>query len=99
MRLFLVGGYSVLLFYYCTTSVLLYSTRPQTWSIVEGSVGWRQKSSKLRVFSLRSYLGVIGAWFRAFGDPQTPTAAFAQNRRPSTRASPQTPGPPNSLLS
>ena len=43
------GGYcttTVLLLYYCTSTVLLYSTRPQTWAIMEGSVGWKEKSSK-----------------------------------------------------
>ena len=39
-------------YYYCTTTVLLlyytplHRTRPQTWSIVEGSIGWREKSSE-----------------------------------------------------
>ena len=47
----------LLLYYYCTIAVLLYSTRPQTWAIVEGSVGF---------FSLGSYFGVIVAWLRAF---------------------------------
>ena len=63
----------LLLSYYCTsyeyctiTVILLYRTRPQTWSIVEGSVGWRQKSSKRRGFSLGSYLGVIGALVSSF---------------------------------
>ena len=66
---FWVGWFSVLLFYYCPT-------RPQTWSIVEGSVGWRQKSSTWRVFSLVSSLGVIGLWFSAVDDPPTPLNSF-----------------------
>ena len=64
--------------YYCTITctILLYYTplhraRPQTWSIVEGSVGWREKSSKWRVFSLGNNLGVTVAWLRAIGRPQT----------------------------
>ena len=56
----------LLLSCYCTTSVLLYSTRPQTWSIAEGRVGWRQKSSRWRTFSLGSYLGAIGSLVSSF---------------------------------
>ena len=37
---------TVLLLSYRTTTVLLNSTRPQISSIVEGSVSWREKSSK-----------------------------------------------------
>ena len=63
---------TVLLLSYRTTTVLLNSTRPQISSIVEGTVSWREKSSKWKVFSGGSYLGVMGDWFPAFGHPQTP---------------------------
>ena len=49
------------LYYYCTVAVLLYRTGRQTWSIVEGSVGWRKKL-KMKVV-LVSDLGVMVSSF------------------------------------
>ena len=80
LLLYYYGTTTVLLYYCCITTVvlhvlLLYRIRPQTWSIVEGSVGWRQKSSKWN-FSVGSYLGVIGALVSSFWwSPKTVTAA------------------------
>ena len=58
----------LVLYYYCTTKiVLLHFVLLYDHSIVEGSVGWREKSSKRKDFNGGNYLGVTRAWFRAFG--------------------------------
>ena len=55
--------------YFCSTAVLLlyyYSTS----ALLCGSVGWTKKSSKRKVFSIGSFLGVTVAWLRLLVFPK-----------------------------
>ena len=76
---------SVLLLYcYCTTTV------PYQASDVVDCGGECRLEAK--VFS--SFLGVIRAWFRAVGDPQTPTAPSRRTADPPPKPAPKPRDPP-----